>query len=235
MNSISYFSHIFTPSLFSENLNFLSSQHKRILAIALLAFSCVAAIYVISRFCCSKAEVLDGSEDEETPPPPPPFYSPKNLKHEPSINQIKDPLSIVRLTKSLNTRAPIYEVTIHPLEDNLRYSDFKIKNYNINDRTLEFLIEYGSSKNPEIQAFWNETENKLYVVGGKWDPSVKISPGHFIFADHHQAWIRIDLNRLPRQGPIEIYGKLPGLNVFVESNKTKQILAPKDELLMTLI
>ena len=106
----------------------------------------------------------------------------------------------------------IYNIEIqkvHSIED-LPSTQFSVIEHKINGAALEILIQYRSQGNPEVQAFWNEKNDNLYLVGGKIDSSTETEHvGRFTLAKTNQAWISIDLFQLGKKGELNIFKMMP--------------------------
>lgn len=240
MNTISHFHQISNSFLFRESIKILSSQHKKILSIVLLVLASLAICYA---FCQGRFKANKFSKNHE-----PPFYSPKHLNQEPPMSKPQDMTrSIIKLSpdSALQTtyrevRAPLYEIAINELGSTLPSSNFTIKNYNTNHpKIVEFLIEHQASGDPEIQALWDKSNHKLYLVGGKSDPVAQVDAGEmgitFTCPKHHLAWIRLDLSPLATNRAIDICGRLPQRYAMGNSLATSTLTHDEgDELLLTI-
>lgn len=211
---------------FSDKIRSLSQPQKKILLIATTIITSLAMCYYIFTRYCFKAKVLDQQDDSQINHL---LYFPKHLNQQPPIRS--DGFIVTKL-ENLKA-APLYEVECEELNDNLTTTGFHIENYTVNDGVVEFLIECLTSSNPEVQALWDETNHKLYLVGGhKHDPRPKSNDPNVIHCiPSSYAWIRLDLNELPYKGEIPIYVRLPALHA---GHKFTKLRDEEDALLITI-
>ncbi len=196
--------------LFKESSPFSNPQWRKISLIAAAVFACFLVCYYVINHCLFKAKPLNLDDDlKENEDQNFNDYAPNQLNHCPLMQLTFIPM-ILHLVPNV-PKAPLFEIEIEELKDPLTSPHFCIENYHVNQGIIEFLVDYTSTGNPEIQALWDEKNKRIYLAGGRSDPAIKIGLSSYRFADHHKAWIRLDLNTLPEKGEIPIYIKEPAI------------------------
>lgn len=118
--------------------------------------------------------------------------------------------------------------------DEIPPTNFSVVDHKINGSALEILIQYKSQGNPGVLAFWDEKNDKFYVVGGKTDAPVERKIAGFGFssftlAKTNQAWISIDLSQLGKKGEVNIWERTCAKFNLDTYEKTED---PSDNILM---
>lgn len=141
-------------------------------------------------------------------------YTPQKPNRPARINQ--DSLCVQLLNpENPPQAAPLYEVNIQKFTNFPLTSNFKIKDYNINNEIVEFLIECHHSSNPKIEGYWDEEQRKVFLIGGAANSSAEPNPNSEATTRGHFYWLRLDLDKIPTQtqGPIHIAANSPKKSV----------------------
>lgn len=228
-----------TINYLKEEAFHLNQRQKNILLIASIAFGCLTACYFVYRHCCFKAIALNDDDESVVPlddddvVPSPSLYCPSSF-NRPVCEYKKqtDPNCLFALDSenSKNKKAPLIPIQIHHSGLFTAKMDFRILDYNVKDKTVEFLIECQTPKDPEIEAFWDEKANRVYLAGGKTDPSTMIASNSFRLAEFHSFWIRLDLSTIHEKGPIHLYVKAPTTSIGAGANQQIINVIPEEEI-----
>lgn len=145
------------------------------------------------------------------------------------LNEIQNHQKALATKEPENFLVPIEK--IRDFNGEVSIANFAVNEATINGTTLELLISQQSQKDPEVRLLQEKKTGKLYLDGGKTDPSISIGPNSSACAPDHKAKLLIDLSPLQGKAKIEIFEKIPGV---MAGHNHKEISPPSEAVFITI-
>lgn len=128
-------------------------------------------------------------------------------RQEMLLMSVNTRLKTVTSTYLRKKSARVHHIPLQRIEQGqeIPSMDFEILSYKIRRSTFKIFIAdhtVDESVSPQIQAFWDETHQKLYLAGGKFE----YLPGRMILLPRRREnWIHIDISPLGIEKKLEVF------------------------------